>query len=186
MKKIFLKKQALVLTLVAALGTAVYLNYYFADHGIQTDGAAADKTLGEAVYVTDEAADGEKGEDAVAVGARVSYFEQARKNREKVRDEAVDLIKDIAADIQTDAEASKKALEKTTAIADAVTAETRIEELVKAKGLEDCVAYIAEDNCSVVVKAESLTNAQTLQIAEIVTAQTAIPAQNINIMAVKS
>ena len=57
---------------------------------------------------------------------------------------------------------------------------------MKAKGMEDCVAYIAGDNCSVVVKAESLTGAQTLQITEIVTAQTKIPAQNINIMAVKS
>ncbi len=186
MKKIFFKKQALVLTLVAALGVAVYLNYSFADRGVAAKGDTSGKTLGEAVYVTDDGNSGVKQDDAVAVDAKVSYFEQARKNREKARDEAIDLIKDIAADIQSDSSAANKALEQTTAIANAVTAEAKIEDLVQAKGLEDCVAYIAGDNCSVVVKAESLTGVQTLQITEIVTAQTKIPAQNINIMAVKS
>ena len=186
MKKIFFKKQALVLTLVAALGVAVYLNYSFADRGVAAKGDTSGKTLGEAVYVTDDGNSGVKQDAAVAVDAKVSYFEQARKNREKARDEAIDLIKDIAADIQSDSSAANKALEQTTAIANAVTSEAKIEDLVKAKGLEDCVAYIAGDNCSVVVKAESLTGVQTLQITEIVTAQTKIPAQNINIMAVKS
>ena len=186
MKKIFFKKLALVLTLVASLGVAVYLNYSFADRGVAAKGDTSGKTLGEAVYVTDDGNSGVKQDDAVAVDAKVSYFEQARKNREKARDEAIDLIKDIAADIQSDSSAANKALEQTTAIANAVTAEAKIEDLVKAKGLEDCVAYIAGDNCSVVVKAENLTGAQTLQITEIVTAQTKIPAQNINIMAVKS
>ena len=44
MKKIFFKKQALVLTLVAALGVAVYLNYSFADRGVAAKGDTSGKT----------------------------------------------------------------------------------------------------------------------------------------------
>lgn len=182
MKKFTFKKQALVLTLVAALGVAVYLNYYFSDHAVSTDGG----TLGEAVFVDD--ANAEKSEtngEAVAVDAKVDYFAQARKNREQARDEAVDIIKDIAADLKADG-AAEKVLQQTTALTAAITQESKIEALIKAKGFEDCVAYIAQDGCSVVVKADNLTGAQTLQISEIVTAQSQIPAQKINIMATKS
>lgn len=190
MKKFTFKKQALVLTLVAALGIAVYLNYYFSDHGLTVGGNGNTGTnLGEAVFVTDDnnTDEGAKKEDeAVSVGAQVNYFEQARKNRETARDEAVDIIKDIAADIKTDSTAAEKALTQTAALADAVTREAKVEGLIKAKGFADCVVYIADESCSVVVKAETLTGAQTLQISEIVTAQTEIPAQKINIMAINS
>ncbi len=185
MKKITFKKQALVLTLVAALGVAVYLNYYFSDY----DGIGSTQqqgNLGEAVFVDDDTDTTQKeDEQAVAVGGQVNYFEQARKNREKAREEAVDIIKDIAADLKADASAAEKVVQQTTALTTAITQESKIEELVKAKGFADCVVYIAEESCSVVVKADELTGAQTLQISEIVTAQSKIPAQKINIMATK-
>lgn len=189
MKKIPFKKQALVLTMVAALGVAVYLNYYFSDTGLPmgNKNTKTEGTLGEAVFVNDgDAAKNDKEEPATAVGATVNYFDQARKNREKAREEAMDLIKDIAADVQKDAAAAQKAVDATTALAAAAERESKIEGLVKSKGFADCVAYIADENCSVVVKAENLTPTQTLQISEIVSKQTDIPAQKINIMAVKS
>ena len=189
MKKIPFKKQALVLTMVAALGVAVYLNYYFSDGGLSVGkkDTGTEGTLGEAIFVSDGDKTADGGEEpATAVGAKVSYFDQARKNREKAREEAMDLIKDIAADIQKDATAAQKAVDATTALATAAEREAKVEGLVKAKGFEDCVAYIADGSCSVVVKADDLTGTQTLQISEIVAAQTDIPAQKINIMAVKS
>lgn len=182
MKKMTFKKRGLVLTLVAALGVAVYLNYYFSDHTI---GAVGGGTLGEAVFV-DDANDhaGEEG-DVVSVGAQVNYFDQARKSRETARDEAVALMKDMAADLKGDSKAAAEVAAKTTALADAVTQETKIEGLIKAKGFADCVAYIADGGCSIVVKGDNLTGAQTLQITEIVTAQSGVSAQKINIMAIK-
>ncbi len=187
MKRFTFKKQALVLTLVAALGIAVYLNYYFSDHTIGANGGNSGGNLGEAVFVTDDTdTKGEGKDEAVSVGAKVSYFDQARKNRETARDEAVDIIKDIAADLKTDSAAAEKVAAQTAALTQAVANEAKIEDLVKAKGFADCVAYIADESCSVVVKAENLTGAQTLQITEIVTAQAGIPAQKINIMAINS
>lgn len=57
---------------------------------------------------------------------------------------------------------------------------------IKAKGFADCVVYIEGENCNVVVKADSLQPQQTIQITEIVTAQSKIVAQNIKISNVNS
>ncbi len=182
MKKFLFKKQALVLTLVAALGLAVYLNYQFGNNGISNspdDG----KTLGEALFVNDRE-EKEQEEESVSVSTKTDYFTEARKNREKAREEAIDVVKDIAADMQTDSKAADEVLKKVTAIAASVEREAKLEGLIKAKNFEDCVVYLADDACSVVVKGKDLTAAQTMQITEIVTAQTGISAQKINIMAV--
>lgn len=182
MKKFVFKKQALVLTLVAALGLAVYLNYHFADKSIPTN-TEDGKTLGEALFVNDEEQD-DRQQDSVSVSTKSDYFAEARKNREEAREEAIDIVKDIAADMQTDSDAANQVLQKVTAIAAAVEREAKIEGLIKAKGFADCVVYLADDACSVVVKGKDLTSAQTMQITELVTAQTGISAQKINIMAV--
>ena len=72
-----------------------------------------------------------------------------------------------------------------TALADAIAQEAAIEELVKAKGFADCVAYLTENGCQLVVKAEALTPEQNLQILDIVTSQASVAAQNVSIVAVK-
>ncbi len=182
MKKFAFKKQALVLTLVAALGLAVYLNYHFANNGI-TNTPDDGKTLGEALFVKDDKEE-TQAEDTVSVSTKTDYFSEARKNREKARDEAIDIVKDIAADMQTNGDAAAEVMQKVTTIAAAVEREAKLEGLIKAKGFADCVAYLSEDSCSVVVKGKDLTPAQTMQITEIVTAQAGISAQKINIMAV--
>ena len=60
-----------------------------------------------------------------------------------------------------------------------------IETLLKAKGFEKAVAVLSDDNASVIVKSEGVTTQQTLQIQDIVTAQTQIPLSNIKIITIK-
>ncbi len=188
MKKVFFKKQALILTLVAALGIAVYLNYYFSDRGLSVgqNDTGSGGNLGEAIFVNDSEDPETEDPSSVEVAGKVSYFDQARKNREEAREEAVDLIKDIAADLQADSSAAQKVIDQSAALVKAIERESNIESLVKAKGFEDCVVYIADENCTVVVKTEALTPAQTLPISEIVASQAGVPAENINILAVNS
>ncbi len=184
MSKIFGKKQVLLATLIVALGVAVYLNYYFSAKGpaVQTGGntsTASRDALGDAQYVNGSATS-LPGEDPS------DYFTNARKNRESAREEALDLIKDMMNDVKATDDIKKQALAKTEAVAAAIEQESKIESLIKAKGFEDCVVFIEDENCNVVVKAESLQPQQTLQITEIVTAQSNIVAQNIKISNVKS
>lgn len=173
------KKQVILGGLVVALGLAVYLNYMFTpadslptagDKEEQTTGTT-DKNLGESLYV-----DAELQND---------YFASARLSRESARDEAIELVEELLSDVRLSEEIQQQAAEKTSAIADAVVDEIAIEQLVLAKGFEDCVAYIDGNSCQLVVKADDLTQQQTLQILEIVTSQTSVLPQNINIVAIK-
>lgn len=196
MSGIFGKKQAVLAVLVAALGVAVYLNYYFSSQQpgvVDADTKVTDSTknLGDAQYVgnsstiSPEEATGSSGEPSSGGESSGDYFAEARRNRENARAEALDILKDILNDIKGEDAAKKEALEKAAAIAAQVEQENSIESLVKAKGFADCVAYLSEGECNLVVKADELKPQEAVQITEIVTTQSKIVAQNIHIVAVK-
>ncbi len=181
MKKWFGKKQLLLGTLIVALGMAVYLNYYFAESPsglLDTSGGQQqeeqDKNLGDALNVGTSPESGK------------SYFEQARDNRTAAREEAVETVKSLLGDVKATDEQKAAATEQAIAITRAIEQESKIESLIKAKGFDDCVVYIEDKNCSVVVSAESLSVQDTAKISQTVTSQSDISAQNINIVTVNS
>lgn len=184
MSSFFGKKQVLLATLVVALGVAVYLNYYFAtqDPNIGANApASSSDNLGDAQFVGNNSVVSEPPDD----GDSDDYFVQARLSREQAREEALDIVKDLMNDVKATDEIKKEAVEKAAAIAAAVEQESKIESLIKAKGFADCVVYIEDKNCNVVVKSDGLKPQESIQITEIVTTQSKIVAQNISINAVK-
>lgn len=190
MKTSFGKKQILLAVMVVALGVAVYLNYYFSVQSppiTDTDAAASiSGNLGDAQYVNAESATTVDDQSAeTAAEDPNDYFVQARQNRETARQEALDVVKDLMNDVKANDDTQKQALEKATAIAAAIEQESKIESLIKAKGFSDCVAYIENDKCNIVVRSDGLTPVQALQITEIVTNQSNIVAKNVNIQPVK-
>ena len=66
--------------------------------------------------------------------------------------------------------------------------ETRIENLLLAKGYADCVAYITGDGISVAVPApaEGLTEAQVAVITDLITTDTDFSAAQLKVVEVKS
>ncbi len=185
MSGIFGKKQVLLAVLVVALGVAVYLNYYFANNSPSIDTNASltsSKNLGDAQYVD---ASNVVGTQPTTAASSSDYFVQAKLNRQTARQEALDIISEAINNVKATEETQKEALEKAAAIAAHVEQESKIESLIKAKGFADCVVYIEDDNCHVVVQSEELTPAQALQITDIITAQSDIVAQKINIVTVK-
>ena len=186
MKSPFGKRQILMAVLVIALGAAVYLNYFFSDTAVptgntgdktQTTGTTTSRNLGDSVFVS-----GTTGTTAANTGS--DYFTAARANREAAREEAVELIKDVFNSVKTTDEERADADARVKAIAAAVEQESKIENLIMAKGFKDCIAYIEEGECQVVVKGEDLQTQEMLQITEIVTDTAGISAEKIKILAV--
>lgn len=184
MKKWMSKKHVLLGFLVVALGLAVYLNYHFATQnpltavqGDTTVKTTAVKNLGDSKFVgakpaTPQAAD------------KDDYFSSARKNRTAARDEAVEIIEDILAQPTVTEELSKQASAKLTALTDAIKQESDVETLLSAKGFSECLVFIDGNNAHVAIKSAKLTEEQTIQILDLVTAHTNIAAENVNIVAV--
>ena len=113
------------------------------------------------------------------------YFANARLTREKSRDEAADLIKDILQGVDASDDAKKDALNQAAAIAQNMEQENNVENLIKAKGFADCVAFIQNGECSVVVASEGLLDSEAITIKDIVAGQTGISFDKIKIVEAK-
>ena len=179
------KRSVLLAVLIVALGAAVYLNYFFAD----TNTSAGDTSIttgnggqnfGDSVFVNGTTA------TTNPTAQKKDYFTTARENREAAREEAVALIQDVFNSVKTSESERAEANKQVAAIAAAVEQESKIENLVIAKGFADCIAYIDSGECQIVVKGENLQTQEMLQIMEIVTGASGISAEKIKILAVNS
>ncbi len=129
--------------------------------------------------------------NSVLVGANgeteqtgTGYFAEAVINRENTRNEAMEVLKAIAENPEALADAKEQAMLDIAAIAEEMSAEATIEQLVKAKGFEQCVCVVSDGKASVVVSAEGqLSSAQVAQILEIVYLETGILPANTKVMA---
>ena len=173
MKKLFRnlmkhKKSITALSLIAIVTMAIYtdvLNFGkntpvtdYLYNGARSQGGT--KILGEATLVDSSTATADSGEDR--------YFAVAAINREKSRDERP--------------ETRDKALSEIMQIASDIEVEATVEEMIKAKGFEDCVAIISGDNINVIVKSDGLLTSEVAQITDIVKGETGYSAENIRIV----
>ena len=175
--KVFGKSQIVVAVMLLALGGAIWLNMKYTP--------SSGKYLGEASYVS-----GKNSVSAVEPSAKAEkttgdYFTEVKKERESNRKKAQESIEETLKSAKlTDAD-KKSALAKIEELADRSEHESNIEALLKAKGFEKAIAVIGNSGINVVVRSEGLTSAQTLQIQDIVTAETNISLANIKIVPVK-
>ena len=70
-------------------------------------------------------------------------------------------------------------------IAKSIDAEGKIENLIKAKGFEECLVYINDTKADVIVKTEGLLSSEAAVIKDIILDETEIAAENIKILEVK-
>ena len=174
-KKLFSRgtvKSAVVIVAVLLIGLAVYLNYRWFYDPIESLGYG-DNNM-DAGQSDSEPTDSDATEN--------DYFSATALSRTQARDEAIDVLKLVTEDEEASAEAKAEAAAKISKIALDIQNETNIETLVKAKGFEECVAIIADDAASVIVKAESLQANEAAQILAIVYETTGINPENISII----
>lgn len=178
------KKQIILSSLILILGVAVYLNWQFADvdnsfsvNGtIDTVETSSVKNYGDAKLVDTKTSIESDSND---------YFTQARLSRTKSRSEATASIEKLldSSNLSTSdkQEATKQAVELTKLS----ETEVKAENLIKAKGFEDCVVYIEDKSANVIVKTEGLKATQAAQIKDIIVTETSTKAENIRIVEVE-
>ncbi len=201
MNMILRKRHIILASLVLALGVAVYLNYQFTAVGndfVQTSTSQEGKNYGDAQFVdknvsSDEMAQtsGEaeaeqtEGEISADSGDPQAYFTMARMNRQKSRDEAVETISTMITAEGLGEEEKDALTMQATQIAQAVETETKIENMVKAKGFEDCMVYLDEDKANISVQTQGLLAEEAAQIKDIILRETNVAVENISIVEVK-
>jgi stage III sporulation protein AH len=194
------KRNLVIAAVILFVGTAVYLNWSYGqeqqvwntekEEGAKmTQTAQSDgKVLGQPVLVDGTAEEGiSLTSPSASPGAANSatptkgdgsdYFASARLTRQQARDSAMSLLKEAPKD-------DAKAAESIQTLANCTMAESRIENLVTAKGYTDCVAFISENSISVVVATEkgTLEATDVARIMDIVKGETAFSQNQIKIV----
>ena len=201
------KRNAVVATMAVLVCAAVALNWrYTSDQAVsQMDPAQSEETgtkiLGQATLVSgvedgaDDAgedagedagaADGGEAVDETAVYTGSDYFASARLTRQQARDSAISLLQEAAEQENADAAVANEASEGIQVLAAYTLQEAQIENLVTAKGYQDCVAFLGEDGVSVVVATNTgeLTAEDVAKITDIAMSETGLPAGSVKIMA---
>lgn len=167
-KNIFNAKNALVASCIALIVVAGYLNVRFS--------TPLDETPSAPGNVSQESPETESGADDE------NFFAQAVISRERVRDEAIDVLRELAEDDTADAAAKQEAYEQMNRLAEEISSEVNIENLVKSKGFEQCVAVVSGEDVNVIVRSDGLTPGEVAQIKEIVYLQTGVVPGNVKII----
>ncbi len=185
------KRNAVVAAIVLFVCVAVYLNWSY-----HIEDADVGKTLGQAEMVgaksdallpsaqpSGSTAPAESGTPA-PTGVSTGYFASARLNRQQARDSALAMLRDTMDSETAEEGARAEAGAAIETLADATVSEAQIENLIIAKGYDDCVTFISDGGVSVVVSAteNGLQDADAARITEIVTNETGVPASQITII----
>ena len=181
MNMIVSKKHIVLSALVLALSVAVYLNWEY----VKVNGDSFENTSKVAVDgAVEGAAPGipaeDKGADEAAAYGE-AYFAEAKLSRTKARDEAADALKYMLEDADLTTDQMTQLTMEAASIAKSIETEGKIENLIKAKGFEECMVYITESGASVVVKSSGLTQEQATQIKNIVVSEGRIKGENVSI-----
>ncbi|MBP3580915.1 MAG: SpoIIIAH-like family protein [Clostridia bacterium] len=175
------KKPLIILACAATVATVIYTDVFnlgtqtpVSDYLYTSDSAGQNtKILGEATLVDAD------GTDLVQDD---SFFVNAILNKEKSRDEALETLQVVVDSAETLPDVKDKALTEIMQIASDIETETTIEEMIKAKGFEDCIAIISGQNINVIVKSDGLITSDIAQITDIVKNETGFSAENIRIV----
>ena len=187
------KRHIVLASLVVALGAAVYLNWQFSDTNLMLKTDYEDtKELGEAKYVN-KAIISDKQDETTATDptsqaetelkkSQVDYFATAETDRQKAQDSILESIKEITANLENSEENKKLAHENLEKIEKMILAQNNIEGILKAKGFSECLCYINDNSCTVIVLKSDLDNLSTLIVKDAVQGQYNIESDKITIV----
>lgn len=178
-KKRARKTRVAVASFILLLGVGVMGNWYYNNSDISSTiepivKSAQTKTLGEAEYV-----------DATTQAVTENeYFSSARVNRQTARDSALEKLQKVVDSENESRDAKQQATEKIAEISGYISTENKIETLVTAKGVENCIAVINEDGTRVdiIVDSTELTDELIMQIKEIAIQQLGCSFENVSII----
>lgn len=182
------KKHIVLASLVLALGAAVYLNWQFSDN---TDlmSLGVNKELGEAYYVNSSNV---ASNDSAAptmnnnglTQEQSDYFANARTERQQTQDKVLDIAKEVLTLSEATEAARVEAVEQSAKISGYFAHQANVEGILKAKGFSDCICFISDEGCSVVVLKDEVKDNSIIIIKDVVASQTGMEFDKISIVTI--
>ena len=130
--------------------------------------------------VTEQKSDNNQNDNG---GTQNEDIAKLRKDRDSARSASVEEWKKLKSDEKSSQESRKDAENKIKQATESADAERRVETQIKAKGYDDCCAYISENGISVTVKGGQIDGSKVAAMKDIIVTETHIPVKNIKINA---
>jgi len=186
MQKLLKKRQLILVTLVLALGAAVFVNWYYSKPAVAADAQTVPPAQATASQIGEE----EHLGDSLYVHNPYSssageYFAGAKLRRGAAHDEAKDILNAVITDSKADAKAVADAGKALQALANAIKLEADCESLIAAKTGSECLVAIGKDNVEAVLGGPPIDSAMALQIKEILLQKTGFSAEQVSIVELK-
>lgn len=143
------------------------------------DGDTGSSTDSNSGSTDDGSVDGTPGEAVLTNGSVSSVAAQAKVSREQVRSKNKETLQNIIDNKNLSDAEKEKAVNQMVQMTETAEKETAAESLLAAKGFNDSVVSITDDQADVIVGASELSDANRAQIEDIVTRKTGVAAQNI-------
>lgn len=182
------RRQLIMATLVVALGSAVFVNWYFTNSEANVveeseKGSEYVQNIGEAKYVNSNNAETEDTtNNATATASKnTDYFTTVKLKRTKAHDEALADMKTLLKEAPENSKNAEEIGKTIDSLSKTIKLEADIEALISAKLKCECVVMINDDNAEVVVTKGNLNDASILQIMDAVLNNTEVKAENIKI-----
>lgn len=178
-KKKSRKTKTAISVFVLLLAVGLGGNWYWENSDISSKIStitASNKTLGEATFVD--------APTEVTTEVESDYFSSARVDRQKAHDSALEELQQVVNSTSEDDEARKVASESIAKLSSNIEIENKIETLVCAKGVQNCIAVVDTEGTrvDVIVDVAELTDDIILQIKEIATEQLSCSFENVTII----
>lgn len=110
------------------------------------------------------------------------FFVEYRLEREKIRSERSDLLRESIKNAKND-DSRGRAQDIVLKMITEKQKETEMESLIKARGFSDSLVFIRENSVSAIIKTNSLSREEVVQIADVISRVSGIKIENISISA---
>jgi len=179
------KKHVVLSCLILALGAAVYINWTFSD----VPPMSVSKELGKAYYVNGT---GTATEDtavpttvnSVLTQKQQEYFAKVRIDRNQTQDRVLDIAKEILNETKSSESTKKEAVLQAAKVSEYFSQQDNVEGILRAKGFTECVCFLAENGCTIVLLEKELQESSSLVVKDVVKSQTSIEFEKISIVGI--
>ena len=181
MNLIIKKRQIIMSALVLALGSAVFVNWYFTKPETAPTGSEENvsySVLGDAQYVFSTS-------DKTTNVDNTDIFAEFNLTRQKSHDESFDKLKKIINDPSASKSAVDSAAKQLSDLTNEIKLEADLEALIKTKCGFNCKVMINSDKADVICEKGKIDSTSILQIKELILKHTSIKSENISIFDVK-
>ena len=198
MKRILKKNQLIIAALAVMIAAAGYLNYSgrLLPGSQNTKEAGSDLANKELLDISDEdvasasgdiksqdgdegEVDGNPGEAVLTSGDAQAVAAQAKVTREQVRAQNKETLQAIIDSATVDEAQKQAAIDEMVTMTDLAEKESNAEMMLEAKGFQNVVVSITDEECDVVLDMGDVTDAKRAQVEDIVKRKTGVAAENI-------